>query len=226
MSDQLTRVLSLALRHKPEAFGIEVDSQGWASLPSIADGINRQSHGIAVTENSLREFVAEQLLERFEVQGDRIRALYGHSLLHVAVGEMNNPPETLFHATRAILLPRIRKNGLTAQGRNGVHFTARWDYALSVKDGHTNVAQRGVILAIRAADTAYKGIPFYQATNHIWLSPYIPSRFLWLVPSQNRTCPEDAPRTFIPLDSEENRAILREQLKGLSHDDDDSKTLS
>jgi putative RNA 2'-phosphotransferase len=209
MADQLTRILSLALRHKPDVFGIAVDSQGWADLPSLVAGIQANFPAVPVTEESVREFVAAQLVERFEIQATRVRALYGHSLQHVTVGEQATPAGILYHATRAVLLPRIRATGLEARGRNGVHFTAKWEYALSVSETHTRKGQRGVILAVKTEDTLQKGVVFYRATEHIWLSPYVPARFLSMVPLPAGSSRALPPGTLVPLDNSQNRAILR-----------------
>jgi putative RNA 2'-phosphotransferase len=213
MADQLTRILSLALRHKPELFGITVDSQGWTDLRSLIAGL--RAHLPTVTEASVQEFIEGQVIERFESQGDRVRALYGHSLQHVAVGEQATPPDVLYHSTQAILLPRIVAAGLQAKGRNGVHLTPSWDYALSVRNTHTRQGHRGIILAVRRDDTAFKGIVFYRATEHVWLSPYIPACFLSIVPLAPDVQPSLPPRTFVPLDNTDSRAILRARMDQL-----------
>lgn len=219
MADSLARILSLALRHNPALFGTEVDANGWTSIPALVSGIIVQFPALSVTEERVREHVAEQLIERFEIQEDRIRALYGHSLQHVTVGEIATPPALLFHATKAILLPRIRTDGLIAKGRNGVHLTARWNYALSVRDTHTQKGQRGVILAVETEATKFKGIVFYQATPHVWLSPYVPARFLSMVPVEHRASPTSPPGTLIPFDNPNNHDILRIRIAALSDDD-------
>jgi len=215
MAEQLTRVLSLALRHKPDLFAVVINNEGWTSLPALVAGLNSHFPALLVSQDLIRQFVAGQLIERFEIQDSRIRALYGHSLQHVSVGELRTPPALLFHATQAILLPRIRTDGLLAKGRNGVHLTARWDYALSVRDTHTRKGQKGVILAVQTEETKFKGVMFYQATKHIWLSPYIPARFLSVVPL-GQNSPEVPPRTLVPLDNAYNRAIMRSRITELS----------
>jgi putative RNA 2'-phosphotransferase len=180
VADQLTRIVSLALRHKPELFAVNIDNDGWTSLASLASGLSARFPALSITEDLLRETVFNQTIERFEIREGNIRALYGHSLSHVSIGEPNQPPPLLFHATRSLLLPTIRSFGLVAKGRNGVHLTSKWEYALSLRNIHSRRGHRGVILAVRTADTALKGVPFNQATSHIWLSPHIPARFLCL----------------------------------------------
>jgi putative RNA 2'-phosphotransferase len=37
---QLSKFLSLVLRHKPDAIGLELDSQGWADIEQLIDKAN------------------------------------------------------------------------------------------------------------------------------------------------------------------------------------------
>lgn len=219
MAEPLTRILALALRHKPELFGIAVDNQGWADLEKLSAGLTAHFPALPASPDRIRDFVARDVVERFEIRGERIRALYGHSLQHVIVGEQAEPPPLLYHATRAVLLPGIRQNGLLAKGRNGVHLTVRWDYAVSVRDTHSRAGHRGIILAVETEKTRFKGIVFYRATEHVWLSPYIPSRFLAVVPLDSARTQNHPSGMLIPLDNHDNNAILRAELEGLSGDE-------
>lgn len=216
MADHLTRLLCLALRHKPELFGITIDHDGWADLRSLVNGIRAHFPTLEnVSLSHLQERLASQQEERFELQDNRLRALYGHSLTHVSVGTAASPPALLFHSTRSLLLPRIRAEGLISKGRTGVHLTSRWSYAQSLRDSHTKRGQRGIILAIKGEETAFKGLLFLQANSHVWLSPYIPSRFLSVVPNNTALL---LPRTFVPIDSIESRAILQSTFTVFSDD--------
>ena len=215
MADQITRLFCLALRHKPELFGIEIDRDGWTDLKSLLEKAAFHSPALDFSEPFIRAYLGAQEEERFELTDNRIRALYGHSLSHVSVGTVAVPPPLLFHATRSLLLPKIRAEGLVSKGRTGVHLTSRWSYALAVKDSHTRRGQRGIILAIKGEETRFKGVLFQQATTHIWLSPYLPARFLYVVPNNTES---PSPRTFIPIDSNEGRAILRGNLLVFSDD--------
>lgn len=172
------RLLSLALRHKPELFGIEVDSSGWADVRRLVCGINSVRPELQITEGDVRNCKALLSEERFEIRDSRIRALYGHSLRCVSIGEPKPPPPLLFHATHTKLLQSITNQGLIAKGRNNAHLTSSWDYALSVWRTHNERGRRGIILAVKTADTLFKGVAFYQANSHVWLSPYIGVTFL------------------------------------------------
>ena len=215
MADHFTRLLCFALRHKPELFGITINRDGWTDVRTLVNGIAAHSPSLGISSSTLEAYLETQKEERFELKDNRIRALYGHSLSHVSVGTVAVPPPLLFHATRSLLLPKIRAEGLVSKGRTGVHLTSRWSYALAVKDSHTRRGQRGIILAIKGEETRFKGVLFQQATTHIWLSPYLPARFLYVVPNNTES---PSPRTFIPIDSNEGRAILRGNLLVFSDD--------
>jgi putative RNA 2'-phosphotransferase len=215
MASRLTRIVALALRHKPEEFSVSVDSRGWCDLSALADGISARFPELLLNPEIIRRFVEEEPVQRFQIEDGRIRALYGHSLSHVGIGEVVPPPPLLFHATQAIFLPRIRSGGLVSKSRNGVHLTSRWDYALSVRDTHTRTGKRGVILAVETEKTRFKGVVFYRATAHIWLSPYVPPRFLSMVSLSDGESPKEPPEALVPLDNAEHGAILRSRLNEL-----------
>ena len=43
---ELSKFLSLILRHKPETIGIELDEHGWADVGELIDGIDSRKKGL------------------------------------------------------------------------------------------------------------------------------------------------------------------------------------
>jgi len=127
----------------------------------------------------LEELVRATVPRRFEIVGNRIRALYGHSLPTVETGIERIPPTILFHGTTEWAWTEIAQRGLTPQGRRFVHLTDDRSYAETVATAKS-VGSR--VLITVAAQTAYcAGVRFLKANEHVWLTPEIEARFLTAV---------------------------------------------
>jgi hypothetical protein len=77
---QLSKFLSLILRHKPDAIGLELDSQGWANIEQLID--KAHAAGTKFDRTELLHVVETSDKKRFSVSADglRIRAAQGHSV--------------------------------------------------------------------------------------------------------------------------------------------------
>ena len=74
---KLTKFLSLILRHQPERFALELDDEGWASLPEVMEILRSLPNFRWATRADVMQVVEEGSGDgkrRFEVQGKRIRA--------------------------------------------------------------------------------------------------------------------------------------------------------
>ena len=95
----LSRYLSLILRHKPEAIDLTLDEHGWANAHDLIDGIAKNNPGFDM--DVLEEIVRTDNKQRYSFNPGKtlIRANQGHSIpVDVELSEME-PPELLFHGT-------------------------------------------------------------------------------------------------------------------------------
>ena len=95
----LSRYLSLILRHKPEAIDITLDKHGWANVHDLIAGIVKNNPGFNM--EVLEEIVRTDNKQRYSFYPDKtlIRAYQGHSIpVDVELSEVV-PPELLFHGT-------------------------------------------------------------------------------------------------------------------------------
>jgi putative RNA 2'-phosphotransferase len=79
---QISKFLSLVLRHQPGLIGVELEEHGWTP---VADLIAKAGeHGSGFSEAELRQIVAESDKQRFDLNEDgaMIRANQGYSLAH------------------------------------------------------------------------------------------------------------------------------------------------
>jgi putative RNA 2'-phosphotransferase len=171
---KISRFLSYALRHKPEAIGLALDPQGWASIDDLLR--RAAAAGMPITREILDDVVATNDKRRFAVSDDgaRIRASQGHSI-PVDLGlDPVTPPPTLYHGTASRFLDSILRSGLQPRGRQYVHLSA--DRATAVQVGRRH--GKPVVLAVDAAALHATGHPFYLSKNGVWLTPQVPPAFL------------------------------------------------
>jgi len=117
--------------------------------------------------------VENQKKRRFEIKDDKIRALYGHSVLKISYKE-SEPPEFLYHGTSRKNVNRILKEGLKPMKRKYVHLSLSREEALEVGKRHDRNPQILLILSKKAYE---RGIKFYKAGD-IYLTEHIPPEFI------------------------------------------------
>lgn len=176
-TNDLIRALSHALRHAPREYGIELET-GWANIDALLNGLSAKIKRWRFLSRAELEKVVSDGHRRFEIDGDRIRALYGHSLQRALTRGPKPPPSALYHATDATSARRIVGIGLLPMRRTHVHLSADAGYAAQarrVKD------LPFVLFAVRTRRAHESGVQFYEATRVVWLSTAIAPEFLDVV---------------------------------------------
>lgn len=177
------KFLSLLLRHQPGTIGLQLDGEGWASVPELLEKVAGRDAGFDRT--ALEEIVATNAKNRFEYDRltDRIRARQGHSV-EVDLGlEALAPPTLLFHGTADRFLPSIMAEGLRPGSRQHVHLSAEESTAWEVGRRHG----RPVVLLVAAGDLVAAGQAFFRASNGVWLTGPVPAAFLRVQSSGPKT---------------------------------------
>ena len=175
---KLSKFLALILRHQPERFALELDEEGWASLPEVMEILRGLPNFRWATRADVMRVVQEGSSDdkrRFEVEGKRIRAKYGHSLARSIRYEPCTPPPLLYHGTSPRALETICREGLKPMERQYVHLSPDPETAVRVGARH---AERAVALTVRAAEAHAAGVEFYRADEAVYLARHIPPEFL------------------------------------------------
>jgi putative RNA 2'-phosphotransferase len=174
---KLSKFLSLILRHQPERFALAIDEAGWASLPEVMEILKGLPNFRWATRADVMAVVEEGAANkrRFEVEGNRIRARYGHSFTQPIRYEPCTPPPILYHGTSRKSLVAIRRDGLRPMERQYVHLSPDPETAVHVGARHD---EQPVILTVRAADAHAAGVVFYQADEAVYLAKRIPAAFV------------------------------------------------
>lgn len=78
---ELSKEISYALRHAPHEYELELDEEGFVPIDQLLHAINEGgNYDRTVTKADLEEIIRTSEKKRHEIVGDKIRALYGHSV--------------------------------------------------------------------------------------------------------------------------------------------------
>lgn len=170
----LSKFISLVLRHKPQAAGIELDSHGWADVNGLIDGICKT--GRSIDRDLLEKIVHtdEKQRYRFNSDGTKIRASQGHSIPADVELQEAEPPEYLYHGTSEKAAAHIILEGVKPMGRLYVHLSKDTKTAQKVGKRHG----KPVVFRVSAGRMYQSGISFFISENGVWLCGHVPAKFL------------------------------------------------
>ena len=171
----LSRAVSHALRHEPWLYELELDEEGWTLVETLVKALAEEPRWRGLSPVQLQAMIEHAPKQRHEIHGDRIRALYGHSLPGRIAKTPGMPPPRLFHGTATDTVPAILTDGLQPMQRQYVHLSV--DRATARSVGHrksTNVS----VLVIRAGEAHTRGVRFWLGNELVWLADYIPPAFI------------------------------------------------
>ncbi|MHA7058089.1 RNA 2'-phosphotransferase [Aquimarina sp. M1] len=171
---QISKFLSLILRHNPDKIGLKLDENGWADVEELIRKTNTHRNQLDIY--ILKEVVATNDKKRFAFNKDqtKIRANQGHSIQVDLKYTAIQPPEFLYHGTVGKFREEIKKKGLLKMSRHHVHLSEERETATKVG------SRRGVpvILTVRSGEMFRKGIEFYRSDNGVWLTETVAPEYI------------------------------------------------
>lgn len=172
----LSRTISHALRHEPWVYELELDEDGWVSVDSLLESLKPiQPEWSDLTIEHVEKMIAKSGKVRHELAGDKIRALYGHTIPGKLKKEPAEPPELLYHGTAPETAELIQKEGIKPMARQYVHSGIEIKTAENVG---LRKSKEPVILVVRAKQAYEAGVGFYEGNDKVWLSDVIPPEFI------------------------------------------------
>ena len=170
----ISKFMSLVLRHKPEEISLVIDNEGWARVDELIYKMNQK--GIVVNFQTIDEVVQTNDKKRFAFNEDKtlIRASQGHSIEIKLNLPAVTPPDILYHGTAEKYLDSILRTGLHKQSRQHVHLSATVETAKAVGSRHG----KPVILIVNANAMNMDGLKFYLSENNVWLTDAVPVEYL------------------------------------------------
>lgn len=173
---RLSKFLAVLLRHKADHYGLALDEEGFTDTDEVWAQVQRRFPGRYGYDDLLKVVEGDRHgKKRYEINGRKIRALFGHSAVSHVAYPPAEPPELLYHGTTRVALAYIRQDGLRALNRQYVHFTSSRDHALRVAQRHSADT---VILTIRAGDAYRAGVVFHHPEAEHYLAAAVPPEFI------------------------------------------------
>ncbi|MER8506520.1 RNA 2'-phosphotransferase [Mesorhizobium sp. M0199] len=170
---QISKFMSLVLRHAPNEAGLTLDENGWTDFNKLCAAIQAK-FGTSAAE--VVRIIDENPKKRFAIDGDRVRAVQGHSV-EIDLGlSPSIPPTVLYHGTKEEFLPSILREGLISQSRQHVHLSKDIETAVIVAQRRKG---RSVILRIDSENMAKNGPLFFLSENGVWLTSHVLPRYLF-----------------------------------------------
>lgn len=170
----LSKLMSFALRHRPDSLGLALDKNGWVAVEKLVAALNGK--GMSASRDDIERVVAASDKKRFALSEDGalIRANQGHSIAVDLELTPQPPPPLLYHGTVMRFMDGIRRVGLVSRSRQHVHLSETRETALAV--GRRRGAP--VVLEIDAEGCRAAGATFYRSANGVWLTAFVESRFI------------------------------------------------
>lgn len=170
---EISKFISLILRHKPEIIGITLDEHGWANVDELVSGLSQKQ---SFDMDMLVQIVNEDEKQRYSFNEDKtlIRANQGHSIPVDVELEEKKPPKHLYHGTGEKFVPSIDQQGLIPKSRLFVHLSSDIETARKVGKRHGTP----VVFTVDSGRMSIDGFKFYQSVNGVWLTKKVPVQYL------------------------------------------------
>lgn len=174
--DHLGRVLTGILRHFPDRYGLEMERQGWVSLPAIVRAVSqkhpayhwlRTMHLVAIAETDAKG--------RYEVRDEKIRATYGHTVDVELDLPTENIPAQLFFPVTPEEATIVLEVGLKPSDRKKVHLSKTAEDARAAGSVRT---PDPVILAVDTQRARSGGLVIMRAGKTVFLVDQVPAEYL------------------------------------------------
>lgn len=173
---RLSKFLAVLLRHDAERYGLMLDDAGFTDTDAVWAIVSQRFPGRYQYRDLLKVVEGDQHgKKRYEIEGRKIRALFGHSRVSAITYPPAEPPELLYHGTTRAALASIRREGLKPRNRQYVHFTSNREHAQRVAQRHSRDT---IILTIRAGAAHRAGIVFYHPETEHYLADAVPPEFI------------------------------------------------
>ena len=174
-TERLGRFISGALRHFPDDLGLAMNQHGWVDLDVLCDAMRTRYKW--ANKDKLLSIIESDEKGRYEIQGRKIRARYGHSVNVDLDYPENTLPELYYGASREELDILLEK-GIKPMKQRYVHLSTTSEKALEVANIHTDDP---ILILIKAQEAQSDGITMLSATDNIVLSEEISPEYLEVI---------------------------------------------
>ncbi len=171
--DNLSRLLVYILGHRPDEFGLVPDSDGFVSYKELLQAIHEEPGWRYVRRSHINAVLLGKDRLLFQPEDNQIRVLERQWQLDFE-NSVHAPPKVLFAPVRNRAHPVVMERGLKSAG--GRYSVLSPDKDMALRIGRRR-DQKPVLLEILAAVAVSEGAFFYSFGS-LFLSPYIPAKFI------------------------------------------------
>jgi putative RNA 2'-phosphotransferase len=172
-------MLALVLRHAPEKFNVEMDINGWVNSRELSESIQGQRKHFHWLRGWHFEAIANADEKgRYQVEGEMIRATYGHSIELELDLPTDDIPEALYWPCDPEEISTHMEYGLVAGDRNHVHLSRTIGNAMEA--GHVRHS-RPAIIEIDTTRAIADGNTIWRAGKTVFLCEEMPAGYLFHV---------------------------------------------
>ena len=173
--ERLGRFISGALRHFPEDVGLEMNQQGWVDLDTLCNIMENRYRW--ATEERLIALIESDIKRRYEAEGSRIRARYGHSV-NVDLDYPGNEFAYLYYGVSLEEVDMLLENGIAPIRQRYVHLSTSYRKANEAASVHT---ENPVVIEVDAEMAQQDGLFFMTVNDDIALTDEVPPQYLSIV---------------------------------------------
>ena len=170
------RILAGILRHFPEKFDLDMDLNGWIDIRDVAEEMRRRKRNLHwLRVHHLRAIAETDPKGRYQVDNNRIRATYGHSVDVELDHPSHEVPPSLFYPATQEELDILLDNGITPSDRRYVHLSLTFEDAYTAGVHRTEDPQ---IIEVDAAAALLGGVYIGKAGPTVFVTRGVPPDFL------------------------------------------------
>jgi len=158
------------IKIKPE--DLKIDREGFVDLDELFAKLRKRYD---ISWSFIEEIMSEESGKRFEIIGNRIRSLYGHSIEVTMELEEDRSAAMLYHGTTLESALKILNDGLKPMQRKWVHLSPTKEIAFEVGRRRTF---EPVVLMIDAKEARKDGVIFFKATERVFLCREVPAEHI------------------------------------------------
>ncbi|MFA5860263.1 MAG: RNA 2'-phosphotransferase [Candidatus Thermoplasmatota archaeon] len=175
--NRVGRIMAGVLRHFPEKFGVDMDEQGWVDIQQFIEQMRGQKDRLHwIKPHHIVAIVATDPKGRYQIEGEKVRATYGHSLkLDLKDLPGDDIPDDLYYPVTEEELEVILDRGLFPTDRQKVHLSRSYENALSAG---LRRAEAPIILRIDSFQARNDGILIQQAGKTVYVTDSVPAKYL------------------------------------------------
>ena len=156
---RLSKTMAFLLRHRPDVGGLTPDEDGWVQVAELATSLSKLLSA-EVDADAIRG-VSDPAGRRFELEGDRVRAVRREGERRDPEHRRVHPPDILYHATTDADIERVRLAGqLSAGGDRLVYLSSDESHAWRVAHRMSGGAPR--VLYVDASRARRHGVRFFR----------------------------------------------------------------